>query len=60
MDGRRAYENNRADDGFLTKRGTPRGDENAAADSWFKKRLSYVRNEQKKEMRTKLVRVATK
>ena len=58
MDGRQVFNKHGGEDGFLTERVTLGRNENSAADSWFKKRLHYVRSELRKEMQTKLIRVA--
>lgn len=56
MDRNEKFEKRRADE----QRYAPHseyGRDNDYADSWFKQRLNHVRNEARKELRTKIIRV---
>jgi hypothetical protein len=60
MDRRNSAGKGEASDEGFAKRGGADRNEAAAAESWFKDRLNFVRNELRKELRTKVVSAPVK
>jgi hypothetical protein len=55
MDQRRVFDNGGANHGFLIKREILRPNQESINDSWFQKRLDFVRRSAKKDLLTKMV-----
>jgi hypothetical protein len=55
MDERRVFDNRGANHGFLIKREILRPNQKSINDSWFRKRLDFVRRSSKKDLLTKMV-----
>jgi len=55
MDERRVFDNRGANHGFPIKRVILRPNQESINDSWFRKRLDFVRRSSKKDLLTKMV-----
>jgi hypothetical protein len=58
MDRREKFKTSGANDEFTSKQLGYNRDDGSVTDSWFKKRLNHVRTEARKELRSKVIRLA--